>query len=84
MLGRANTEALAEWELARKPALWTAIKRVHGCSNLYLGGSEVFVTGAAIQPVPTIVASAFLLAEALKGQLRDEDLRSDQERRVRA
>lgn len=39
--------------------------RVHGCSNLYLCGSEVFVTGGAMQPCLTIVALAHRLAEHL-------------------
>jgi choline dehydrogenase-like flavoprotein len=45
--------------------------RVHECRNLYLCGSEVFVTGAAIQPVLTIGAFALRLADHLPGVLRD-------------
>lgn len=43
--------------------------RVHGCPNLYLCGSEVFVTGAAVQPVLTISAFALRLAEHLASGL---------------
>jgi len=39
--------------------------RVHGTSNLYLSGSEVFVTGGAMQPVLTITALAYRLGEHL-------------------
>lgn len=39
--------------------------RVHGIPNLYLCGSEVFVTGAAVQPVLTIAALALRLADHL-------------------
>ena len=39
--------------------------RVHDCQNLYLCGSEVFVTGAAVQPVLTISAFALRLGEHL-------------------
>lgn len=37
--------------------------RVHETSNLYLCGSEVFVTGAAVPPVLTIAALAHRLAD---------------------
>lgn len=39
--------------------------RVHDSSNLYLCGSEVFVTGAAVQPVLSIAAFALRLADHL-------------------
>ncbi len=44
--------------------------RVHGCSNLFLCGSEVFVTGAAVQPVLTIAAFAHRLGDHLARELR--------------
>lgn len=59
-------------------------QRVHECPNLYLGGSEVFVTGAAVQPVLTIVALALRLSEELKRRLQGEDVRSDSERLIDA
>jgi glucose dehydrogenase len=39
--------------------------RVHEARNLYLLGSETFVTGGAVTPVLTIVALAFRLADHL-------------------
>ncbi|MDH3458424.1 MAG: GMC family oxidoreductase [Gemmatimonadota bacterium] len=39
--------------------------RVHESPNLYVCGSEVFVTGAAVQPVLTIAALALRLADHL-------------------
>jgi choline dehydrogenase-like flavoprotein len=39
--------------------------RVHESPNLYVSGSEVFVTGGAMQPTLTIAALAFRLAEHL-------------------
>ena len=39
--------------------------KVHGTKNLYLGGSEVFVTGGSMQPVLTITALAYRLGEHL-------------------
>ena len=39
--------------------------RVHDSPNLYVCGSEVFVTGAAVQPVLTISALALRLADHL-------------------
>lgn len=39
--------------------------RVHECGNLYLCGSEVFVTGSAMPPVLTIVALAHRLSQHL-------------------
>ncbi len=44
--------------------------RVHECPNLYIGGSETFVTGGAVGPVLTIVALAHRLAEQLDSRLR--------------
>lgn len=46
--------------------------RVHGCPNLFLCGSEVFTTGAAVQPVLTIAALAHRLGDHLPGVLRDQ------------
>ncbi len=43
--------------------------RVHESPNLYVCGSEVFVTGGAMQPTLSIVAFAFRLAEHLVGRL---------------
>jgi choline dehydrogenase-like flavoprotein len=43
--------------------------RVHESPNLYLCGSEVFVTGAAVQPVLTISAFALRLADHLAAAL---------------
>ena len=39
--------------------------KVHESPNLYLCGSEVFVTGAAVQPVLTISAFSLRLADYL-------------------
>jgi choline dehydrogenase-like flavoprotein len=44
--------------------------RVHDCPNLYLCGSETFVTGAAVQPVLTITALAHRLGDHLPRMLR--------------
>ncbi len=44
--------------------------RVHGCDNLYVCGSEVFTTGAAIQPVLTIAAFALRLGDYLPAVLK--------------
>ena len=44
--------------------------RVHDCTNLYLCGSEVFVTGAAIQPVLTISAFALRLGDYLGATIK--------------
>lgn len=44
--------------------------RVHDSGNLYLCGSETFVTGAAVPPVSTIVALAHRLADHLVARLR--------------
>lgn len=43
--------------------------KVHHTDNLYVVGSETFVTGGAMQPVLTIVALAHRLAETLKHEL---------------
>lgn len=59
-------------------------QRVHECPNLYLGGSEVFVTGAAVQPVLTITALALRLAETLKLRLQGQDVQSASVRRLSA
>jgi choline dehydrogenase-like flavoprotein len=42
-----------------------ANSRVHDCPNLFLSGSEVFATGAAVQPVLTITALAHRLGDHL-------------------
>jgi choline dehydrogenase-like flavoprotein len=44
--------------------------RVHESTNLYLCGSEVFVTGSAAPPVLTITALAHRLADHLVARLR--------------
>lgn len=44
--------------------------RVHSCPNLYICGSETFVTGTALPPVLTIVALAHRLADHLLTRLR--------------
>jgi choline dehydrogenase-like flavoprotein len=44
--------------------------QVHGCQNLYLCGSEVFVTGGGMQPTLTIVALALRLADTLTSRLK--------------
>jgi choline dehydrogenase-like flavoprotein len=46
--------------------------RVHDCPNLYLSGSETFVTGAAVPPVLTIVALAHRLCDQLLERLRED------------
>lgn len=45
--------------------------RVHACPNLYLCGSETFVTGAAVPPVSTIVALAHRLADHLAERMQE-------------
>lgn len=45
--------------------------RVHGVPNLWLCGSETFVTGGAMQPCLTIVALALRLGRHLPEALRD-------------
>jgi choline dehydrogenase-like flavoprotein len=44
--------------------------RAHECPNLYLCGSETFVTGGAIPPVLTITALGLRLSEHLRTRLR--------------
>ncbi|MBW2269986.1 MAG: GMC family oxidoreductase [Deltaproteobacteria bacterium] len=46
--------------------------RVHDTHNLYLSGSETFVTGAAVPPVLTIVALAHRLGDELVRRLQEE------------
>ncbi len=46
--------------------------RVHESPNLYLSGSETFVTGAAVPPVLTIVALAHRLRDQLLERLRED------------
>jgi choline dehydrogenase-like flavoprotein len=59
--------------MGRSPAtsVVDADLRVHESPNLYVCGSEVFVTGGAMQPSLTIVALALRLADHLAGRLRD-------------
>lgn len=45
--------------------------RVHESPNLYLSGSEVFVTGGAMQPTLTIAAFAFRLGEHLVKRFKE-------------
>lgn len=47
--------------------------RVHSAPNLYLLGSETFVTGGAVTPTLTIVALAYRLAERLPKVLPEHD-----------
>jgi choline dehydrogenase-like flavoprotein len=49
--------------------------RVHETPNLYVCGSEVFVTGGAMQPSLTIVALALRLGDHLAGRLRQGQVR---------
>jgi choline dehydrogenase-like flavoprotein len=49
--------------------------RVHETPNLYVCGSEVFVTGGAMQPSLTIVALALRLADHLADRLRTAERR---------
>lgn len=42
--------------------------RVHGMANLYLAGSSVFPTGGGVNPMLTILAMAFRLADHLVAQ----------------
>jgi choline dehydrogenase-like flavoprotein len=44
--------------------------RVHECPNLFICGSEVFVTGSAAPPVLTIAALAYRLADHIVGRLQ--------------
>ena len=45
--------------------------RVHESPNLYISGSEVFVTGGAMQPTLTIAAVAVRLAEQLVNRFKE-------------
>lgn len=45
--------------------------RVHETPNLYIGGSEVFVTGGSMQPVTTIVALVHRLGEHLISRFKE-------------
>jgi choline dehydrogenase-like flavoprotein len=58
--------------MGRSPAtsVVDADLRVHETPNLYVCGSEVFVTGGAMQPSLTIVALALRLADHLGRRLR--------------
>jgi choline dehydrogenase-like flavoprotein len=44
--------------------------KVHGVPNLYVCGSEAFVTGGSMQPCLTIVALALRLGENLPRALQ--------------
>lgn len=59
--------------MGRSPAtsVVDADLKVHETPNLYVCGSEVFVTGGAMQPSLTIAALALRLADHLAGRLRD-------------
>jgi choline dehydrogenase-like flavoprotein len=59
--------------MGRSPAasVVDADLKVHESPNLYVCGSEVFVTGGAMQPSLTIAALALRLADHLTGRLRD-------------
>jgi choline dehydrogenase-like flavoprotein len=46
--------------------------RVHECTNLYLCGCEVFVTGGAMQPLLTIAALSYRLADHLTQRVHGE------------
>jgi glucose dehydrogenase len=50
--------------------------RVHESPNLYVSGSEVFVTGGAMQPTLTIAAFAFRLAEHLVKRFKEGSIPS--------
>ena len=58
--------------MGRSPAtsVVDAELRVHEAPNLYVCGSEVFVTGGAMQPSLTIVALALRLGDHLAARLR--------------
>jgi len=63
--------------MGRSPAtsVVDADLRVHETPNLYVCGSEVFVTGGAMQPSLTIVALAIRLGDHLAGRLRNGEVR---------
>jgi choline dehydrogenase-like flavoprotein len=63
--------------MGRSPAtsVVDANLRVHESPNLYVCGSEVFVTGGAMQPSLTIVALALRLGDHLAGRLRNGEAR---------
>ena len=44
--------------------------RVHGLTNLYIGGSSVFPTGGYVNPTYSIVQMALRLADHLEDELR--------------
>ncbi len=44
--------------------------KVHGIANLYVAGSAIYPTYAAVNPTLSIVAMALRLADHVKGQLR--------------
>ena len=83
-LSRLNVRHVRELEVAwsrhhqgacrmgRSPAtsVVDADLRVHETPNLYVCGSEVFVTGGAMQPSLTIVALALRLGDHLAARLR--------------
>ena len=54
-----------------KTSVVDADLRVHDTQNLYISGSEVFVTGGAMQPTLTIAAFAFRLAEHLVKRFKE-------------
>jgi choline dehydrogenase-like flavoprotein len=63
--------------MGRSPAtsVVDANLRVHESPNLYVCGSEVFVTGGAMQPSLTLVALALRLGDHLAGRLRNGEAR---------
>ena len=56
-----------------KTSVVDANLRVHDSPNLFLCGSEVFVTGTGTQPVLTITAFAHRLADHLQDLFRKRD-----------
>jgi choline dehydrogenase-like flavoprotein len=63
--------------MGRSPAtsVVDADLRVHETPNLYVCGSEVFVTGGAMQPSLTIVALALRLGDHLAGRFSNGEVR---------
>lgn len=53
--------------------------KVHGVSNLFLGGSEVFVTGGAMQPVLTITALAHRLSDHIISKFKSSESKKKSE-----